>query len=74
MKLYKTCLSETNYIKHIESQVQPEYDILRNIYNSVNRLIIISLFASIPLLNEHQDLTQAFPFFSFEASLTKLIF
>ena len=62
MKLCKTCLYETNYIKHIESQVQPEYDILRNVYNSVNRLIIISLFASIPRLNQHQDLTSAFSF------------
>ena len=50
MKLYKTRLYETNYIKYVESQVQPEYDILRNVYNSVNRLIIISLFASIPRL------------------------
>ena len=62
MKLCKTCLYETNYIKYVESQVQPEYDILRNIYNSVNRLIIILLFASTPLLNEHQHLTSAFPF------------
>ena len=74
MELFKTCLYETNYIKHIKNQVRPEYDILRNIYNSVNRLIIISLFASIPRLNEHQDLTSAFSFFTFEASSTKLIF
>ena len=63
MELFKTCLYETIDIKHIESQVQPEYDILRNTYNSVNRLIIILLFASIPLLNKHQDLISAFSFF-----------
>ena len=63
MKLYKTCLYETNDIKYVESQVQPKYDILRNVYNSVNHLIIISLFASMPRLNQHQDLTSAFSFY-----------